>query len=64
MPCDLTMKKQIRECLPIFHNPLNYIHHEELLYGKSQAKIDALSTENEEADSSMFSHVSHAIELY
>ena len=27
------MKKQIRECLSMFHMAWNYIHEEELLYG-------------------------------
>ena len=31
---------------------------------ESQAKIDAMSSNNEEADSRMFAHVSHAMELY
>ena len=31
---------------------------------QSQAKIDAMSSNNEEADSTMFAHVSHAMELY
>ena len=30
----------------------------------SQANIDALRNDNEEADSRMFVHVSHAMELY
>ena len=30
---DLSMKKQIRECFPLFDMPCNYIHHQELLDG-------------------------------
>ena len=30
----------------------------------SQANFDALRSDNEEADSRMFAHVSHAMELY
>ena len=30
----------------------------------SQANIDALRSDHEEADSRMFAHVSHAMELY
>ena len=31
---------------------------------ESQAKIDAMSSNNEEGDSRMFAHVSHAMDLY
>ena len=33
MPLDLTMKKQIRDCLDMFRMQWNYIQKEELLYG-------------------------------
>ena len=33
MYLDLTIMKQIRECLSIFHMPWNYIHQDYLLYG-------------------------------
>ena len=33
MPLDLTMKKQIRDCLYMFRMQWNYIQREELLYG-------------------------------
>ena len=31
--CDLTMKKHVRECLPMFQIQRNYSDQEELLYG-------------------------------
>ena len=33
MPSGPTMKKQIRECLPMFHLSWNNVHQVELLYG-------------------------------
>ena len=36
------MKKQIRECLPMFHMPLNYIHQEELLLWSIDTDVAAI----------------------
>ena len=58
------MKKQVREYLPIFHMPGIIFTRRRCYMEHSQANIDALRSDHEEADSRMFGHGSHAMELY
>ena len=64
MPGDMTMKKQIRECLYIFHMAGIIFNGRSCYMEHSQTNIDALRSDHEERDLRMFAHVSHAMELY